>query len=225
MNYIHSHFFPFAEAGILPSCSFCCSTADAPCCSMSRCRHCVPHIGESSCSCGSPWADGDPVAAGWLTQKAARLTTMTTTVLVDVFYRPCSRAGCPNQLSYDGQQDGIFNLSDKSLFTYEVLFDYWDGMTVAKLSYTAHYQRLRLSHKRTARLSLLPSRPVVRYALQGFLSLLDLDYHKFGCPCCSNFPHDQITLIGDGTTLGYRKDFACTATCPRAPSTPPRDDL
>jgi hypothetical protein len=70
----------------------------------------------------------------------------------------------------------------------------------------------------------MPSRQVVRYALQCFLNMLDMDYHSFGCPCCSKLPHDQICLVGDGTTLGFRKDFAKTASRRPTPDMPPVPD-
>lgn len=137
---------------------------------------------------------------------------------------PSFFSGCGEILLYDGQEDGVFNLSGHSLFTYEALFDYWDGMTVSKQSYTAQHRKLVLAHRRSGTFGLLPSRQVLRYALQGFLDLLDLDYKSFGCPCCSKLPHDQICLCGDGTTLGFRKDFAQTASNAPTSSDPPIPD-
>jgi hypothetical protein len=220
-----------SDGGILPACNFCLSGngLGASCSSCTfQCRHCVPQILEShpNCQCGSPWNVDDPVSRGWVVKGglAAKLVTLNTTVNVTVYYRPCTNPNCGHQLQYDGQHDGIFNLSNQTLFTYETMFDYWDGMTVSRQSFTAQHAKLRLAHQRTCTAHLLPSRQVIRYGLQCFLNLLDVEYQSFGCPCCSHLPHDEICLVGDGTTLGFRKDFAQTASRPPPAASPPIPD-
>ena len=82
------------------------------------------------------------------------------------------------------------------------MYDYWDGMTTARVSYTAHHAKLALNHQRSGTEAIMPSRQTIRFALQGFLSLLDIPYQqRFGCPCCSKLPDDQKILIGDGTSM------------------------
>ena len=71
---------------------------------------------------------------------------MKYSILVDVYYRKCSCDTCPNRLTYDGQHDGVFNLSDQSLFTYEAMYSFWDDLTTAPMTYTAHYERMYLAH-------------------------------------------------------------------------------
>ena len=145
---------------------------------------------------------------------------------MDVYYRPCINPTCHHHLLYDGQYDGVFNKSNKHLFTYESMFDYWDGMTTTKLSFTAHHAKLTLNHNRSGTAALMPSCQTVRLALQGFLALLDIQYNEhFGCPCCSKLPDEKKCLIGDGTTLGFRKDLAYTAVPMAADQSEPRPDL
>lgn len=160
----------------------------------------------------------------WIQRADARLSSMAVTVPVTVYYRPC-RAGCGQRLAYDGQEDAVFNLSNQSLFLYEAMFAYWDGMISSKLSFTAHHANMRKAHQRTQLEDMLPSRQVIRQALQCFLALLDIDYASFGCPCCNTLAHDQLVLIMDGTTLGSRKDLVYTATANAPPSGEPIDDL
>ena len=159
---------------------------------------------------------------GWFQKRGARLSSMSGTVTVDVFYRPCSNPLCDGRLQYDGLEDGVFNLSNQCLFLHETLLTYWDGMTSSKLSFTAHHANMEMAHRRSGSefAALLPSRRVVRQALQSFLALLDIDYSSFGCPCCSKLRHEQLVLIMDGTTLGSRKDLVHTATTSTGASEP-----
>ena len=126
-----------------------------------------------------------------------------------IYFRPCKSA-CGKRLFYDGQEDGIFNHSNHTLFSYEAMLTYWDGIISSKLSFTAHHSNMCMAHRRSHTAHLLPKRAVIREALQGFMLLLDIDYSSFGCPCCSNMPHEDIVVIMDGTTLGSRKDLVFT---------------
>ena len=123
-----------------------------------------------------------------------------------MYFRPCKNA-CGQRLFYDGQEDGIFNHSNHTLFSYEAMLTYWDGIVSSKLSFTAHHSNMHMAHCCSSTANLLPKRAVVREALQGFMLLLDIDYSSFGCPCCSKLPHGKIVVIIDGTTLGSRKDL------------------
>ena len=40
---------------------------------------------------------------------------------------------------YDGLEDGVFNLSNQSLFTYECMFAYWDLMLLSGATYYSYW--------------------------------------------------------------------------------------
>ncbi len=177
------------------------------------CTHCVPAIPTEgphvSCQCGAPWSDEDPVENNWVTRDKATLTTLTCTMQVTVYYRKCS--DCCERLAYDGGHDGIFNLSNISLFTHESMFAFWDSMIKQRYTFAAHYNSLFDSHQRSGTSKLMPTRNVVRYALQGFLSLLNMPYeHLMSCPLCSKLPSNQQIIIMDGTALGFNRQNAFT---------------
>ena len=79
--------------------------------------------------------------------------------LTDATCAPCR---CKHKVPYDGAADGIFNLSNHTLFLHEPLFTYWDNMTVMKLPYNAHHQGMLMAHKRTYTDGLMPGRAIVR---------------------------------------------------------------
>jgi CxC4 like cysteine cluster associated with KDZ transposases len=128
-------------------------------------------------------------------------------------------------LRYDCQHDGIFNLSSKTLFTYEFMFDYWHGVTVSTRSFHAHWRTMKENHVHSGTMGLLLSRPVVRLALQSFMGLLDMPDEGFACPCCSHVSPEERTIICYGKCLGFRKDLAFTGIKPPSSSSPPVPDL
>jgi hypothetical protein len=112
------------------------------------------------------------------------------------------------------------------MFTYEVMFNFWDDMTVSPLTYTAHHERMRMAHVRSQTEALLPTRAVIRRALQRLLSLMDVDYkNDFSCPCCSLLPPEEMIIVMDGTSLGFPKDFAFTGINPPADLADPYPDM
>lgn len=65
---------------------------------------------------------------------------------------------CNGRLLYDGTSDAIFNYSNRSLFTYELCFNYADGMIITRLPFATHFQHLRKNYMRTDVLEGLCSR-------------------------------------------------------------------
>lgn len=65
---------------------------------------------------------------------------------------------CNGRLLYDGTSDAIFNYSNRSLFTYELCFNYADGMIITRLPFATHFQHLRKNYVRTDVLEGLCSR-------------------------------------------------------------------
>ena len=65
-------------------------------------------------------------------------------------------------LEYDGVEDGIFNLSNHTLFYYECILSYFDNMTVSRTPFHAHYREMYMAHERLGAEKSLPSRQIIR---------------------------------------------------------------
>jgi hypothetical protein len=175
-----------------------------------------PPVGTASrpkCECGQDWCAGDPQPT-WPV-KEAKLSGMAHTRPVRVYSRPCS-ARCGKNLPYDGQADSVFNFSTSILFHYSLMFSYFRVFATSTYSFTAHWRAMGSSHiKNGSGRELMPSRTTLRLALLAFLTLLVTSANRsFICPCCCRygFLFSSLIIILDGTTLGFRKDFARTAT-------------
>lgn len=113
----------------------------------------------------------------------------------------CSSCGCT--LEYDGQEDGIFNYSNKTLLTHELGHDYADSMPLLELTFAAHYRMMEERYGRTKPPAGLFSRNTHSTAIQAFMHLLRLDFNRlFNCPICSMLPHDQQVFLLDGKEMG-----------------------
>jgi hypothetical protein len=82
-------------------------------------------------------------------------------------YLWCSNS-CNNKMPYDGYVDAIFNYSNASLFTYELCFNYADGMVVSRLPFATHWQQLQRNYVRAQREQLLCSRITHRCSSEIF---------------------------------------------------------
>ncbi|KAG1658172.1 hypothetical protein FOA52_006933 [Chlamydomonas sp. UWO 241] len=85
-------------------------------------KACIPPAEGSpsrpTCECGAPWGNETvevPPSGG------ATITNEWTTKCIKVYDRCCSSyPSCPGRLPYDGQPDAVFNLSNHSLYAYEL---------------------------------------------------------------------------------------------------------
>ncbi|KAK9807615.1 hypothetical protein WJX72_004166 [[Myrmecia] bisecta] len=195
--------------GLLPSCNSCLQSGAAACC------HCVPHMpcgtsaGGTCPDCGHTWSELDPVAEKWIAEPNAKLLTLNTATIVTVYYRRCGNRACSGRLEYDGLEDAIFNYSNQTLLTYELAYEYTDGMCLTRLPFATHHNLMRTRYNRTGTRPLLCLRTTHRLALMAFLRQLDIPYgHRCSCPICSELPHEQLVLIVDGKAMGINKTFA-----------------
>lgn len=128
----------------------------------------------------------------------------------------CSSCG-EGTVEYDGQKDGIFNYSNRTLATYELCFEYADFMIHNKLPFAAHYNLMKDRYKRAGAERLLIARTTHRLLMLAFLRKLDVDYFMaFQCPICKHLPHEELVFVADGKELGHLKSLA-------VPYTPPVD--
>ncbi|KAG1672041.1 hypothetical protein FOA52_008917 [Chlamydomonas sp. UWO 241] len=180
--------------------------SDAP---ASLPKACIPPAEGSpsrpTCECGAPWGNETVEVSP---SGGAAITHEWTTKRVKVCDRCCSSyPSCPGRLPYDGQPDAVFNLSNHSLFAYEVMHSYFSSLGTDASSFACHYHRVQMYHRQVNGVhSLLPSRKTFRRALKAFMRLLRVE-HVFECPCCKQLPHSKRIIIMDGTCLGVRRDL------------------
>jgi hypothetical protein len=109
---------PFTQSPLLtaeaPSSSHECSDRVGQSCA----QICIPSYQEGSCCqrCTTAWSQS--VLHQVYPNQLSTLTSNNASVEVEVFKRVCI---CGAYIPYDGREDGIFNLSNLSLFTYECL--------------------------------------------------------------------------------------------------------
>jgi hypothetical protein len=172
-------------------------------------KECVPPAEGSpsrpTCGCGAPWGNETVEVSP---SGGATITNEWTTKRVKVYDRCCSLyPSCSERLPYDGQPDAVFNLSNHSLFAYEVMHSYFSSLGTDASSFAGHYGRVQTYHRQVHGVhSLLPSRKTFRRALKAFMRLLHVE-HVFECPCCKQLPHSRRIVIMDGTCLGFRRDL------------------
>ncbi|KAG1656587.1 hypothetical protein FOA52_006622 [Chlamydomonas sp. UWO 241] len=180
--------------------------SDAP---ASLPKACIPPAEGSpsrrTCGCGAPWGNETVEVSP---SGGATITNEWTTKRVKVYDRCCSsHPSCSGRLPYDGQPDAVFNLSNHSLFAYEVMHSYFSSLGTDTSSFAGHYGRVQAYHRQVNGVnSLLPSRKTFRHALKAFMRLLRVE-HVFECPCCKQLPHSKRIIIMDGTCLGFHRDL------------------
>jgi hypothetical protein len=134
-----------------------------------RCHHLVPPVPAEPCSCGSSWDPRDPVAMGWITQPQAVLLGRSAAEEVEVYHRRCSNPGCACRLPYTGENDGIFNHSNKFLIRYDVVLMYWGHFAVARNTLSEEYTVQKLAYNLGSCSHLGPSRNTHRCACNALL--------------------------------------------------------
>ena len=118
------------------------------------------------------------------------------------YYRPA--LGCDCKCFYDGLTDLLFNLDNKHIFYYDMLFQYLDLMIEGRNPFVVFYRSSVRSHA-TVDITHPPTLDKIRSAWYAFARLLDIDWKQtFLCTICGYSPE---TIICDGTLLGFRKDF------------------
>lgn len=146
---------PLNPSPWLPACQDCKKRTGT------SCTHCVPDADGHCDQCGSEWNSGNPIQNEWLKERQAVLMGCQGAMEVSTYYRPCQ--GCHAQKSFDGQDVGIFNFSDKTLFLHELMFQYLDSMAHSKTTFTGFYSMLHDQYARSGCSELLRSRRVFGY--------------------------------------------------------------
>ncbi|XP_078659981.1 uncharacterized protein LOC144904724 [Branchiostoma floridae x Branchiostoma belcheri] len=173
----------------------------------------VPGIPDSSCPNGFSWDVRDPVEEGWsyddtvtvYTEQCSFRQTNADGELKDikVYYRICT-GDCGCTLPYDGQEDLLFNLNNKDVIAYSMLFRYLHLMLEARNPLAAFHRAYQRQVRSIGQGSVLPIHKL-RLAWDSFAQLLSIDWQtSFKCTLCGTQPD---VIICDGTSLGFRKDL------------------
>lgn len=166
---------------------------------IERGTECIPS-GEGVCdACKTPWAQSSLV----LVEAHGMLYGPSESLNVRVYERHCE---CGQVRVYDGMEDGVFNMSNKTLWLHEVMLFYLDLMIEARMPFNAFYNTVRRQYERHGK-STVCSRSTVTTSIEAFLDLIDIDYEDcFTCPVCSQLPtQDQVYII-DGKCMGFRRE-------------------
>ena len=174
---------------------------------------CVPPAHGCCSKCATPWTESTLVPL----EASAKLYGCWQAMDVTVYERHCP---CGEKRVYDGCEDGVFNMSNKTLWLHETMMTYVDLMVQACMPFNAYYNVLETQYGRRGK-SELCSKSTLITSLEAFIGILDVDYdHCFSCPVCSRLPADEQVFIIDGTCMGFRRDLMKPAA-PRSEGMPP----
>lgn len=168
------------------------------------------HILDQRCIHGKPFSGEDPVSSEWVASSDVFVHKYSVTIVSttrNIYYRPA--VGCEHKCKsyYDGQEHLLFNLDNKHLFYYGMLFQYLHLMIEGKNPLAAFHRSATRCHAILGSGATLgpPSLKILRSAWNAFIRLLDLDFvENFQCQICGSEPDIKIC---DGTLLGFRKDL------------------
>ncbi|XP_066271346.1 uncharacterized protein [Branchiostoma lanceolatum] len=177
-------------------------------------EHLVPSIWDATCKHGNPWDTRDPVKEGWVTHRGVTIHDAEGAVLdyVDpitketrervVYFRPTT-GNCTCKLPYDGQEDLVFNFSNKAMYAYNMLTKYMHFMIENRTPLRGFHRACQRENNLSK--TNLTSYNTFLYAYNSFERLLNIDWTtSFQCPTCRTQPE---VVIMDGITLGFRKDL------------------
>ena len=81
---------------------------------------------DQRCKHGNAFSSENPIFSGWVASSeviAYKYSVTITSATRKLYYRP-AQGGCNCRSFYNGQNDLLFNLDNKHLFTYGLLFQY-----------------------------------------------------------------------------------------------------
>ena len=172
-------------------------------------NHFVPTIKSRTCPHGNAWDDRDPVEMRLIASTSVKIHKAHITINADdgeprfIYFRP-TKGECKCKLSYDGQEDLVFNLDNRHLVFYGVMFQYLFSMVHTGSPLVSMHRHFSATNAVMSNVEIIPF-PVLRKAWNAFARLLDIDYSNvFVCQECGTNPD---IIICDGTDVGMKKDL------------------
>ena len=129
----------------------------------------------------------DPIFSGWVASSEVLLYKYSVTIISatrKLYYQP-AQGGCNCRSFYDGQDDLLFNLDNKHLFTYGLLFQYLHLMIEGKNLLAAFHRSASRCHG-VLGTTQPPTLKILHSAWNAFTRLLDLKFSgNFQYPVCA----------------------------------------
>ena len=167
----------------------------------------VPEIPEDGCCHGNAWDTRDPIKLGWVSSSNVLIHKQDITISDTdrkIYYRKTVK-GCDCKLQYDGQEMLLFNLDNKHLVDYNLLFNYLHCLVENGSPLVTMRRIIFRNVQATSQDAKCIPVHVLRKAWNGFSRLLNIDYTAaFRCDICGDEPN---CIICDATSLGVRKDL------------------
>lgn len=162
--------------------------------------------------CNSSLHDSIPIAHSTKTTTSSHSVIFhSCTVIEDVqvFFVDCLH--CGRREHYQGNSDGLFNLDDTHLFSYEILYAYLDEQLHLPMTFNGFWKSRidtyrRLGFEEAKLTKWLNLRNEFQQAVLRFIVLMDIDYEaSFDCAC-----HGQNAIVVDGFNMAVRADRLLT---------------
>jgi hypothetical protein len=74
----------------------------------------------------------------------------------------CRNSRCTSFVPYSGDEDRVFNFSNKYMITYEAALDYWHTMANAAFTFRAFHASLGMRYRLSGCEGMLPSQNTLR---------------------------------------------------------------
>ena len=158
---------------------------------------------DRRCKHGNAFSSEDPIFSGWVASSEVivyRYSVTITSATRKLYYRPAQR-GCNCGSFYDGQDDLLFNLDNRHLFTCGLHFQYLHLTIEGKNPLAAFHRFAGRCHGVLGTTQPPTTLKILCSAWNAFTRLLDLKFSgNFQCPVCGCLPE---TIICDGTLVGF----------------------
>ena len=169
----------------------------------------VPEITEECCEHGFTWDTRDPIEMRWIVCSSVVIHKSHISINSDdseprvTYYIPTT-GSCKCRLQYDGQSALLFNLDNKNLVYYGVLFQYLHTMVETGSPLVSMHRHFSATNRTMSNSDVIPL-TVLRRSWNAFARLLNIRLEdSFQCSICGPTPD---IVICDATDVGMRKDF------------------
>ena len=165
----------------------------------------IPEINDECCEHGFKWDTRDPVEMKWIVCSSVVIHKSHVSINSDdseprvIYYIP-SLGNCKCRLHYDGQSDLLFNLDNKHLVYYGVLFQYLHTMVETGSPLVSMHRHFSAANRTMSNSDIIPL-TVLRRAWSAFARLLVIRMEdSFQCNICGPTPDvvicDATDVIG-----------------------------
>ena len=165
-------------------------------------RECVASVVGRCRACGAAWSDETRIVCN----RAVLIGMDRTARGIVVRERKCS--ACDVWKRYDGNEDGVFNYSDRIMFLHEVMLGYVDTLTELRTTLNGYFDIVERRHERTSEPVGCDPKTFIK-ACGAFVDLVGVDYKAaFCCPACDKIPMSERVMVFDGKAIGHKRHLS-----------------